>query len=127
MQITLPRFKDHFDLPTYRIHFDDCFSLPYGLRDIRDTEIPGSQSQVSLGRSIAFLLRVLPGFSPPFIDTCLWNTGGDEPSLYLIFCSNEDIFLNDIALDSLQETGKLNWRQTPSNCFIDVRLMIEAT
>ena len=55
---------------------------------------------------------------PPFIDTCLWNTGGDEPSLYLIFCSNEDIFLNDIALDSLQETGKLNWRQPPSNCFI---------
>src|SRR5882724_3271550 len=127
MQTTLPRFKDNFDLPAYRIPFDDCCSLPYGLRYIRDKEMPCSQSQVSLGGSIAFLLRVLAGFSPPFIDTCLWNTGGDEPSLSLIFCSNDDIFLNDIALDSLQETGKLNWRQTPSYCFIDVRLMIEAT
>ena len=94
---------------------------------MREKEMPCSQSQGSLGGSIAFLLRVLPGLSPPFIDTCLWNTGGDEPSLSLIFCSNEDIFLNDIALASVQETGKLNWRQTPSNCFIDVRLMIEAT
>jgi hypothetical protein len=45
----------------------------------------------------------------------------------MIFCSNEDMFLNDIALYSFQDTGKRNWSQTPSNHFIDVRLMSEAT
>ena len=91
-----------------------------------DKAMPCEQSQGSLGGSVAFLLRVLPGFSPPCIDPCLWNTGGDEPSLSLRFGSNDDIFLKAMALDSVQETGKRHWSQTPSHCVIAVRLMREA-
>jgi hypothetical protein len=80
-----------------------------------------------MGGSIAFLLRVLPGFSPPLIHTCLWNTGDNEPRLDLSFCSNDDLFLSNVALDRVQERDKRKGTQMPSNRFIDVRLMIEAT
>src|SRR5256885_16811571 len=80
-----------------------------------------------MGGSIAFLLRVLPGFSPSLIHTHLWNTGDNEPRLDLIFCSNDDIFLSNVALDRVQERDKRKGTQRPSNRFRDVRLMIEAT
>jgi len=127
MERTLPRFNDNFYVPSSRIDLDDRFSLPYGLRDMRQKEMPGSQGQVSLGGSIAFLLRVLPRFSPPLMHTYLWNTGGDEPRSSLIFCSNEAIFLNDVALNRGQERDKLKGSHMPSNRFIDVRLMLETT
>ncbi len=118
--------KDNFSLPSSRIYFDDRFRLPYCLRYIRHKEIPGEQGQVSIGGSRVFLLRVLPGFSPPLRHTPLWNTGGDEPRPYLIFCSNEESFLNAIALHRGQERGQLKGSHMPSNRFIDVRLMMEA-
>jgi len=36
------------------------------------------------------------------------------------------LFLNDVALNRVQERDKLKGSQMPSNRFIDVRLMIEA-
>jgi hypothetical protein len=80
-----------------------------------------------MGGSIAFLLRVLPGFSPPLIDTQFWNTGAKEPRLDLIFCSTDEIFLSNVALDRVQERDKRKGTQMSSNRFIDVRLLIEAT
>jgi len=97
------------------------------MRDIRHTEMPCEQGQVSLGGSIAFLLRVLPGFAPPLMHTPRWNTGDDEPRPALIFGSHDDSFLSHVALDSVQERDKLKGSPMPSNHFIDGRLMIEAT
>ena len=57
----------------------------------------------------------------------LWNTGGEEPRPSLIFCSNADLFLNDVAFDKVQARDKRKGSAMPSNRFIDVRLRIEAT
>jgi len=80
-----------------------------------------------MGGSRAFLLRVLPGFSPPLMHTCLWNTGDHEPRLALSLCSNDDLLLSHVALDRVQERDKRKGTQMPSNRVIDVRLRIEAT
>ena len=94
---------------------------------MRKKEIPGSQGQVSLGGSIAFLLRVLPGFAPPLIHTRLWNTADHEPRLDLSLCANDDILLSHVALDRVKESDKRKGPHMPSNRFIEVRLMLEAT
>ena len=89
--------------------------------------MPGSQGQVSMGGSIALLLRVLPGFSPPFVHAHRWNTGDNEPRRALIVCSTDDSVLSHVALDSVQARDKRQGPQRPSNRFIDVRLLIAAT
>ena len=127
MQITLPRLHDAFALPASRLYLDDRFSLPDGLRDLRDKAIPGSPGQVSLGGRRAFLLRVLPGFSPSLMHPHLGHPGDKEPRRDRSFCAHAELLLSHGVLDRVPERAKRTGTHMPSNRFRAVRLRLEAT
>src|SRR5713101_3834431 len=97
MQITLPRFKDQFDVPTERIGFEDGFHLPYRVRDIGDKKVPCQQCQVSFGWCIPFLLGFLVCVASSFIHNGLWYTRGKETTRYPLFCPEEHWYLNTVV------------------------------
>src|SRR5215475_1487784 len=127
MQITLPGFKDKFNLPTERIRFEDSRYLPYRMWDIRDKKIPRQHSEMSFGWRISFLLGLFVGAASSCIHYGLWYTRGHETTRYTLLCSQENRCLNTRACHRGKPRGESQRLQPPSLSVQDGRLMIEAT
>src|SRR5499433_3342397 len=101
MQRALPRLKDACDVPANRIGLDHCGSLPNHGRDMADKEVPGQPVQMGSGGRVAFFLRLLLRDSPPCVDHGFWHTHRHQTRWHQGFCPNEDVSLDEMALDSL--------------------------
>src|SRR5262245_8230790 len=125
MQIALPRFKYEFDLPANGICLDHCCRLPKLGRDIADKEVPCQQVQMGFGWYVAFFLGLLLCNSPPFVDDGLWHTHCYKTRWHQLFCPNEDVSLDEIALDGLEYLSQLNGLPPIGTRGKDGGLMIE--
>src|SRR5215471_7615777 len=126
MQIALPRFKDEFDLPANRIGLDYCCSLPNHGRDIADKEVPGQQVQMGSGGRVAFFLRLLLRDSPPFVDHGFWHPHRHQTRWHQCFCPNEDVALDEMALDSVEHLCQLHGLHPTGTLDKEFGLMIES-
>ncbi len=83
-------------LPAQRIHLQDGFRLPDRGRYVRNKEAPCQERQVGLARRVAFFLRVLPGFSPAFVDDRLGDTRHNQPRSHTLLFPQENraLYLN---------------------------------
>jgi hypothetical protein len=126
---TLPGLQNALYWPAQRVHIDDRFRLPYGVRHVGNTEVPGQPFQVRLGRRIALFLRMFPGSSSTFIDDCLRHTHGRETRGDAFFCPNGDGFLSerDLRLDGGEASCQVHRTPMTGKRFREVGLMLEAT
>src|ERR1700675_102963 len=127
MEITLPGLKNELYLPAQRIHLQDGFRLPYRGRDVRNKEAPCQERQVGLGRRVAFFLRVLPGFSPAFVDDRLGDTRHNQPSRHTLLFPQENRAFQEIPFDRGEPTRQRQWVPLTASCGQEGRLVIEPT
>src|SRR5215475_1361798 len=127
MQITLPRFKDQFNLPTERIGFEDGFQLPYRVRDIGDKKVPCQQDQMSFGWGIAFLLGLFVGVASSFIHNGLWDTRGQKTTSDPLFGPEKNQCLITGGRNGSEKRGQSQRLQTLRLHMQDGCLMIEST